>query len=129
MCRLLSFTASPEGLEALQALAELFIEASRSDPFLREVTGGAEESHGDGWGFAVASSKGIATYKTARQVWLSNEVERLKEALRGVEGANRLYGLVHSCKAGRTEPIGAQHSHPYGYGVKGGELSSRTTEA
>jgi len=39
MCRLLSFTASPEGLEALQALAELFIEASRSDPFLREVTG------------------------------------------------------------------------------------------
>jgi len=59
-------------------------------------------------------------------VWLSSEAERLKEALREVD---HLYGLVHSRKAGRTEPIGAQHSHPYGYGVKGGELSSRTTEA
>ena len=126
MCRLLMFTGSNEGLAKLLELTELLVEASCNDPFLFEATGGRSSSHGDGWGYALSLKVGGSVrtlyYRTSKRVWLSEEKEKLLGLMEGLKEAERYYGLIHSRKAGRTEPVGDEHNHPYRYVVDGQEL-------
>jgi len=101
---------------------ELFVEASMEDPYLMEASG--SRSHGDGWGYAVAyvddGRTTVDFYKTSRQIW--SERDRLRELIERFKGHSSIYGLLHSRKAGSTEPIGEEHSHPYRYSLNGQEM-------
>ncbi len=117
MCRVLIGWVSGEFARTeLSSLVESFIESSRKDPYLAEITRGRRESHDDGWGLAVAGFKGgvltVFHEKTASPIFGGVSRELLRVFTGKLGRYEELYLLIHS-RATVTEPLGTSNAHPY----------------
>ena len=120
MCRLLAFWAYRENADVLDELLKAFVDACSNDPYLERVTGGAARCHCDGWGYALVVERDSAANVIYERFYTPNPEEH-RESL--VEATRRIMSLVrevreatlliHCRKAGRTEPVGLSHTHPY----------------
>ena len=114
-CRLLVFAAS-RGSDLLVKLVRALCEAAKFDPYLGYISGAT--SHDDGWGYAVIQEGRAYVYKTSKPIFGDyKQLRKLLELLKTSSG--EVQGLVHVRKAGRTEPIGERHAHPYEYRIDG----------
>ncbi len=120
MCRLLAFWSRRENVEMLEGLLKAFVDACSNDPHLERVSGGAARCHCDGWGYALALREDSDTrivYERFYSPRPEENITTLAEATRRVMSLARMYREVvlvaHCRKAGRTEPLGVAHAHPY----------------
>ena len=133
MCRMLGAVWSGvEGSKVVAELVGLLYEAARNDPFLEAIAGDARHCHGYGYLLAYTDGRGwrilwerydaadelgpgeescVANLEALR--WAS---ERLAELIRGTA---RGMIMLHARRAGRKEPRGSLHTHPYLHGIPG----------
>jgi len=126
VCRVLIGVMSGEFAKTgLGNLVEGFIESSRRDPYLAEVTGGRRNSHDDGWGLAVAGFKNeiltIFHEKMAHPIFSDVSRELLRVFSSKLSRYEELYLLLHSRATG-TEPLGTSNAHPYEVDYKLGKV-------
>ena len=127
MCRLLAAHAVGRGLEILVGLTSALVEAAAGDPLLARLTGG-DGRHCHGWGFAVASRRGgswlvahgrfdaHAPGVSGEESCMANleSARRLPGLVEGLlEGSEEAFLVAHVRRAGRREPRGTLHAHPY----------------
>ncbi len=131
MCRILGLVLTPppdsssrrEAVSTAFTLLDAFLKASREDPYLAAL-GAPEPSHCHGWGYVVVASTTAGGYTlyargdegtcSANLATLATAVERVKEAI-SAHDWSRLVAIIHSRRAGRKEPRGPLHAHPYHY--------------
>jgi predicted glutamine amidotransferase len=126
VCRILvGFMSGEFAKKELSNVVEDFIESSRKDPYLAEVTRGHRESHDDGWGLAVAGvRKGLMTIfyeKSAIPIFSDVSRELLRVFVSKLSRYDELYLLLHSRATG-TEPLGTSNAHPYEVDFKLGKI-------
>ncbi|MEB3844557.1 MAG: hypothetical protein LRS48_02605 [Desulfurococcales archaeon] len=133
MCRLIAGVSSNRnGSRQLAMLARALVDAARRDPYLERLTGGKARSHCHGYGYVLITShtrgppwrvryEKFDSYTPGEdrdpgRACRSN-LERLEEAVESVSqtllGAERAYLILHARRAGRREPRGTVHAHPY----------------
>ena len=133
MCRFIAGVSSGRnGSRQLAMLARALVDAARSDPYLERLTGGSARSHCHGYGYVLVTSHTRGPpwrvryerfdsythgeYGDPGRACRSN-LERLGEAVESVSqtllGAERAYLILHARRAGRREPRGTVHAHPY----------------
>ncbi len=120
MCRLLAAWVTRENADILDELLKAFVDACSSDPHLERVTGGAATCHCDGWGYAAVLERDSGVHVVYERFYAPEHEEhkasliaatrRLMSLVREYRGATI---LLHCRKAGRTEPLGVAHAHPY----------------
>ncbi len=120
MCRMLAFWGTRDSLEMLEPLLEAFVDACSNDRYLERVTEGAARCHCDGWGYAMVLNSDGGSHIVYERFYTPSEEEHrgtLIQATRRLIALARDYQevtlLMHCRRAGRTEPKGVAHSHPY----------------
>ena len=128
MCRMLGLLLHPndpgeirDAVNTASLLLEAFLKASREDPYLARL-GVPDPSHCHGWGYVViwGTKEAYQGFEYARGdggsckenlAGLEYVVERLKALLEAKW--DRLLVVVHARRAGRNEPRGLLHAHPF----------------
>ncbi len=139
MCRMLAMVARGDAVKNIvPELIDAFYRASRDDPYLASITGGdGRHCHGYGFVLAARTSGGwmlsYERFDAANDLGVGEEscrvnLEELGKACsrikRVVSSADQVVLVLHSRRAGRQEPRGVQHAHPYHYcmGLRGGAV-------
>ncbi|MEM0037723.1 MAG: class II glutamine amidotransferase [Zestosphaera sp.] len=117
MCRVLVGVMDKDFMKAnLKELMGEFVESSRKDPHLAEVTRGRREAHDDGWGLAVAGFKNellsIFHEKTAHPIFSPQSIELLEVFSSKLSRYDKVLLELHSRATG-TEPLGTTNAHPF----------------
>ncbi|AEM39749.1 hypothetical protein Pyrfu_1896 [Pyrolobus fumarii 1A] len=120
MCRMLAFWARRENSELLEPLLKAFVDACGNDEFLARVSGGEVRCHCDGWGYAAvfASDGGTQVvhekfYAPSREEHLGSLAQATRRIISLARDSREVALVLHCRKAGRTEPVGISHAHPY----------------
>ncbi len=88
------------------------------DPHEKRLYG--DESHGDGWGFVIASLEDLALYKTLRPIY-EDDVNIIIDVLRRLK-SDLLAVLIHARAASEMTPINLISTHPIPASSRYGEL-------
>ncbi|MCD6488012.1 MAG: hypothetical protein J7K21_02175 [Desulfurococcales archaeon] len=124
MCRLTAFSVTREGIGIAFKVLDALIEAASNDHYLIDL--GRDGKHCDGWGFVVLAdmdgwricyNRGYvgdsnSSSCTENLKGLAETVDHVKQM---ISSARRSTVIVHARKAGRREPLGLFHTHPYSY--------------
>ncbi len=127
MCRMIGVVwSSSEGSMIVASLSRLVYEAARNDPLLESIAGDPRHCHGYGFFLVYGSGRGYRMvyerYDAADELGVGEDscrenLKALEEAservARLVEGSERGLLLFHARRAGRSEPRGSMHAHPF----------------
>lgn len=127
MCRMIGAVwSSLRGARRVSRLVRLLYEASSNDRLLRRIAGDGRHCHGYGYLLLTSSGRGWRLswdkFDAADELGVGEEscAENLKalgratQAVAGdIESSSRGLILFHARRAGRGEPRGALHAHPY----------------
>jgi len=121
LCRLIAVAAREPPLSDIETLLNALIEASRHDPRLERVSGGARSSHDDGWGLAAVmvverdgvKKVGYIYERSSLPIFDPLSVKVLKHLVKKACSCTELYIVVHARAASRGEPLGTEAAHPY----------------
>ncbi len=133
MCRLIAGVSwNRDGSRQLALLARALVDAARRDPYLEGLTEGRAWSHCHGYGYVlVTSHTGGPPWRVIYERFDSytpgddrdpdtvcrSNLERLGEAVESISQilaeTERAYLVLHARRAGRSEPRGTVHAHPY----------------
>ena len=120
MCRMIGLYATGDSIDVVDGLLESLVESSEGDHHLEEM-GVEDPRHCHGWGYAAALSDGTVAYGRGDPLDCDGDLEGLSRAVSQVRdivaGHERFFLLVHARRAGRGEPRGPQHAHPYSHTV------------
>lgn len=116
MCRFIAFAGLAPLVDSLLPCIDSFVRSAERDPLLRAISRRGAESHGDGWGYAVAGrgvggSLSTGFYRSSAPVYRDPKgVESLKSMVLGLD---TYMGVAHARLASRNEPLGVENAHPF----------------
>ena len=131
MCRMIgAIWTTSSGAEFVARLVRLVYEAASSDPLLASIAGDSRHCHGYGYMVIYSSGHGfravVEKYDAADELGIGEEsckanLEALEEASHRlaeiVESSLKGIVLFHARRAGRREPRGTMHTHPFIHGL------------
>ncbi|NPA97150.1 MAG: hypothetical protein GXO32_06070 [Crenarchaeota archaeon] len=132
MCRLLALHCIEcrELSNAISLTLDALVEASSFDSRLIAVTAGRRESHGDGWGYALALNRGgapaVAHDKFILPIFSQFSREVLAQVARFLGVRGEAAAILHARAASPSEPLGSRASHPYEYRIRVGDEEEAT---
>ncbi len=131
MCRMLAAYAwSREGSRLLASLTRLLADAASGDPYLARITGG-ESRHCHGYGYVLAwrargswtleyrrfDAAGLSPGRGLGEAGCVANLEGLRSTVEGLasrlSSLEEVYLVIHARRAGRREPRGTLHTHPF----------------
>lgn len=107
MCRLVGFKLS-KNIGDLREILDSLVSVSRYDPLLPgKVVGG----HDDGWGLSIYDQGlgGVLYYKSSEPLY--SQIRVLERLIRSLKCPCK--GIIHVRRAGKGEPLGLVHAHPF----------------
>ena len=116
MCRFIAFAGLAPLVDSLLPCIDSFVSSAERDPLLKAISRRGAESHGDGWGYAVAGrgvggSLSTGFYRSSAPVYRDPKgVESLKTVVLGLDTYT---GVAHARLASRSEPLGVENAHPF----------------